>query len=87
MAVISAPNGISVPLMYALWLLGLFGPFPLYLGYGWFKHRQSPGSVLRFLQEEVVMKSELEDGMLALLCDRTPIKALGRGNMRSAHRG
>jgi uncharacterized membrane protein len=44
-----APNGTSVPVVYPLWLLGLLVLFPLCLGYGWFKHRQSPASILRFL--------------------------------------
>ncbi len=44
-----APNGTSIPVVYPLWLLGLLVLFPLCLWYGWLKHRQSPGSVLRFL--------------------------------------
>jgi uncharacterized membrane protein len=44
-----ASDGTSVPLMYPLWLLGLLVLFPLCLWYGQFKHRQSPGSILRFL--------------------------------------
>ena len=49
MGYLLAPDGTSVPLVYPLWLLGLLLLFPLCLGYGEFKHRQSPGSVLRFL--------------------------------------
>jgi uncharacterized membrane protein len=49
MGYLLTPNGTSVPLVYPLWLLGLLLLFPLCLGYGSFKHRQSPGSVLRFL--------------------------------------
>jgi hypothetical protein len=44
-----APNGTSVPMVYPLWLLGLLLLFPLCLWYSGFKHRQSPGSILRFL--------------------------------------
>jgi uncharacterized membrane protein len=44
-----APDGTSIPAVYPLWLLGLLVLFPLCLWYGGFKHRQSPGSILRFL--------------------------------------
>lgn len=43
-----APDGTSIPMMYPFWLLGLLILFPLCLGYGWFKHRQPTGSILRF---------------------------------------
>ncbi|MFN2291261.1 MAG: heparan-alpha-glucosaminide N-acetyltransferase domain-containing protein [Anaerolineae bacterium] len=44
-----APSGTSIPAVYPMWLLGLLVLFPICLWYGGFKHRQSPGSVLRFL--------------------------------------
>jgi len=43
------PNGTSIPAMYPYWMLGLLILFPLCLWYGWFKHRQSANSILRFL--------------------------------------
>ncbi|MCP4543243.1 MAG: DUF1624 domain-containing protein [Chloroflexi bacterium] len=43
------PHGTSILGMYPYWLLGLLILYPLCLGYGWLKRRQSAGSFLRFL--------------------------------------
>lgn len=42
------PHGTSIPQMYPYWLLGLLILYPLCLGYGLFKHRQSINSIWRF---------------------------------------
>lgn len=44
-----APNGVAIPLMYPVWLLGLLILFPVCLWYGWIKGRQPTHSALRFL--------------------------------------
>jgi uncharacterized membrane protein len=43
------PQGSSIAAMIPLRLLGLVALYPLCLGYGRFKQRQSPGSLIRFL--------------------------------------
>ena len=44
-----APNGVSLPVMYLYWLLGLLILYPICLGYGRFKSQQSINSIWRFL--------------------------------------
>jgi uncharacterized membrane protein len=44
-----APNGTSIPRMYAVWLLGLAILILPCLGYGWLKHRSPHRSLLRLL--------------------------------------
>jgi len=43
------PDGTSLGVMYAIWLLGLLLLYPLTLWYARFKHQQKPESLLRFL--------------------------------------
>jgi uncharacterized membrane protein len=43
------PNGTSVAGVYPYWFLGLFILLPLAWGFGQWKHKQSPHSLLRFL--------------------------------------
>jgi len=42
------PRGITIPIMYPFWLMGLLILYPLCLWYGQLKHRQSASSILRF---------------------------------------
>ena len=48
LALLLAPGGTSLVVMYAFWLLGLVILYPVCLWYGRFKHRQSANSLLRF---------------------------------------
>jgi uncharacterized membrane protein len=43
------PNGTSLPIMYAYWLLDLLILYPLCLWYGMFKKQRGPESIFRFL--------------------------------------
>jgi uncharacterized membrane protein len=42
------PSGTSLPMMYAIWLVGLLILYPLCRWYGRFKRRQAPDAIWRF---------------------------------------
>jgi uncharacterized membrane protein len=42
------PRGITIPIMYPFWLMGLLILYPLCLWYGQLKHRQPANSILSF---------------------------------------
>ena len=48
LALLLAPGGTSLVVMYVFWLLGLVILYPLCLWYGRFKHCQPAKSLLRF---------------------------------------